>query len=74
MMIRHATPVLLDSVRGDDSGLTIPAHADALRVAGPEFLTESFRKFGSLSTTPGSGASLPASCSVDCWTGAGFGR
>ena len=38
-----------DFVRGDDTGLAIPAHAESLRVAGAEFLTEAFRIFGSLS-------------------------
>lgn len=34
---------------GDATGLAIPAHAEALRVAGAAFLTEAFRIFGSLS-------------------------
>jgi hypothetical protein len=42
-------PAPLDFVRGDATGLSIPAHAEALRAAGPEFLTEAFRAFGSLS-------------------------
>ncbi len=37
--------------RGDATGLDIPAHPDALRAAGPEFLTRSFRAFGSLDET-----------------------
>jgi hypothetical protein len=44
----HEDPVLLDHVRGDASGLIIPAHAEALRAAGATFLTDAFRKFGSL--------------------------
>ena len=39
---------VLDFVRGDDSGLSIPAHPDALLRAGPEFLTRAFRSYGSL--------------------------
>ena len=49
MSIHLGNPVLLDSVRGDASGLTLPAHGEALRVAGAAFLTEAFRSFGSLS-------------------------
>jgi len=41
--------VLLDFVRGDATGLAIPAHGEALRGAGEAFLTEAFRSFGSLS-------------------------
>lgn len=37
-------------VRGDTTGVSVPAHADALRAAGVEFLTEAFRVFGSLSS------------------------
>jgi hypothetical protein len=36
-------------VRGDVTGLSIPAHGEALRTAGEAFLTEAFRAFGSLS-------------------------
>ena len=42
-------PILLDGVRGDSSGLVIPAHADALHAAGASFLTKAFRAYGSLS-------------------------
>jgi hypothetical protein len=38
-----------DFVPGDATGLAMPAHADALRTAGPDFLTAAFRAFGSLS-------------------------
>lgn len=38
----------LDFVRGRTTGLVIPAHAEALRAAGAEFLTEAFRAFGTL--------------------------
>ena len=41
-------PVLVDAVRGDATGLMIPAHAQALASAGAAFLTEAFRAFGSL--------------------------
>jgi len=42
-------PILIDGVPGDTTGLIIPAHADALRAAGPGFLTRAFRAYGSLS-------------------------
>jgi len=35
-------------VRGDHFGLDMPAHADALRSGGPQFLTEVFRASGAL--------------------------
>jgi hypothetical protein len=41
-------PLPLDFVRGDATGIDIPAHADALRAAGADFLTLAFRSFGSL--------------------------
>ncbi|MCB2079229.1 MAG: hypothetical protein KDE55_16230 [Novosphingobium sp.] len=41
-------PVYLDVARGDETGLVFPAHEQALRDAGPEFLTEAFRAFGAL--------------------------
>ena len=34
---------------GDDTGLSIPAHGEALRGAGEAWLTEAFRAFGSIS-------------------------
>jgi len=37
-----------DFVRGDATGLAIPAHADALNRAGAKFLTDAFHAFGSL--------------------------
>jgi hypothetical protein len=37
-----------DFVRGDETGLAIPAHGEALRTAGTEFLTDAFHAFGSL--------------------------
>jgi hypothetical protein len=43
----HRLP--LDFVRGDATGLAIPAHLEALRVGGASFLTDAFRSFGSLS-------------------------
>jgi hypothetical protein len=48
-MLNDKNPVLLDFVRGDSTGLAIPAHCAALRAAGEGFLTDAFRKFGSLS-------------------------
>jgi hypothetical protein len=48
-MLIYEDPVLLDFVRGDATGLSIPAHGEALRAAGEAFLTAAFRKFGSLS-------------------------
>ena len=42
---------VLDFVTGDATGLSIPAHGEALREAGAAFLTEAFRAFGSLSAT-----------------------
>ncbi len=47
-MPSFAGPVIT-GVRGDATGLWIPAHAEALRAAGEAFLTEAFRTFGSLS-------------------------
>ena len=41
-------PALIDSVTGDATGLSIPAHPDALLTAGASFLTAAFRRFGSL--------------------------
>lgn len=43
-----ARPEKIDVVRGDATGLEIPAHADALRAGGERFLTEAFRRFGAL--------------------------
>lgn len=41
-------PVPLDRARGDDTGLTIPAHAEALQEDGAAWLTAAFRCFGAL--------------------------
>ncbi|MBS1218926.1 MAG: hypothetical protein H6R21_2059, partial [Proteobacteria bacterium] len=38
----------IDHLRGDATGLCIPAHGEALRAGGEAFLTEAFRAFGSL--------------------------
>jgi hypothetical protein len=38
----------IDFVQGDATGITIPAHRQAFADAGPEFLTQAFRTFGSL--------------------------
>jgi hypothetical protein len=48
-MTTYPDPVRVDFVRGDASGLSIPAHAEALEIAGAAFLTDAFRHFGSLS-------------------------
>jgi hypothetical protein len=39
---------IIDSARGDILGLEFPAHPDALRACGPEFLTRAFRANGAL--------------------------
>ena len=36
-------------MRGDATGLAIPAHSESLRAAGESFLTDAFRAFGSIS-------------------------
>ena len=41
----------VDTVRGDTTGLEIPAHAEALRTLGEAFLTGAFQTFGSLAPT-----------------------
>lgn len=41
-------PERFDFFRGDATGLSIPAHPDALVSAGPEWLTMALRHFGSL--------------------------
>lgn len=43
-----STPPTTDRFTGDATGLAIPAHPDALRAAGAEFLTRGFHAFGSL--------------------------
>ena len=48
-MMLYDEPVPLEFVRGDATGLAIPAHGEALRAAGETFLTEAFRSFRSLS-------------------------
>jgi hypothetical protein len=48
-LLRPAPPV--DFVRGDATGLSIPAHPEALRAGGEAFLTEAFRAFGAISPT-----------------------
>jgi hypothetical protein len=42
-------PERLDFVRGDITGLAIPAHGEALRTAGAAFLSDALRRFGSIS-------------------------
>jgi hypothetical protein len=41
-------PAPIDFVRGDATGLRMPAHPEALRAGGEDFLTEAFRAFGSI--------------------------
>lgn len=41
--------VPVNFVRGDSTGLCIPAHSEALRDGGETFLTQAFRTFGTLS-------------------------
>jgi hypothetical protein len=40
--------LIANQVRGDATSLLLPAHADALRDAGVDFLTAAFRAYGSL--------------------------
>ncbi len=40
-----------DEVFGDATGLAIPAHGEALRAVGADFLTQAFRAFGSIAPT-----------------------
>jgi hypothetical protein len=47
--LNYERPVPLEFVRGDNSGLRIPAHGEALRTSGAIFLTEAFHNFGLLS-------------------------
>lgn len=42
------TKTPIDFIRGDATGLSIPAHPDAFRSVGAAFLTEAFRAFGSI--------------------------
>jgi hypothetical protein len=44
-------PLPLDFVRGDATGIEMPAHPDGLRAAGADFLTLAFHSFGSMSLT-----------------------
>jgi hypothetical protein len=45
----YEPPLLIDSARGDATGLLIPTHAEALRAAGCDFLTKAFHAYGTLS-------------------------
>ena len=45
----YDTPIALDFVVGDTTGLAIPAHGEALRRAGETFLTDGLRSFGAFS-------------------------
>ncbi|MET0365221.1 MAG: hypothetical protein ABW169_11275 [Sphingobium sp.] len=44
----YVDPVLIDHVRGDATGLMIPAHVEAFRAMGADFLTTAFRAFGAI--------------------------
>jgi hypothetical protein len=46
--MNNMDPAPIDFVRGDDTGMMIPAHPDALRTGGVEFLTKAFQTFGAL--------------------------
>src|SRR5438045_691422 len=39
---------MMDHFTGDATGLVIPVHGDALRAGGAAWLTDAFRRFGSL--------------------------
>jgi hypothetical protein len=39
---------IIDWARGDTFGLDFPAHPEALKAGGPEFLTQAFRISGTL--------------------------
>jgi len=39
---------MVDMATGDETGIVFPAHPDALRAAGPDFLTRAFRAYGAL--------------------------
>ena len=60
---------ILDQVRGDVLGLDFPAHPEALKAAGPEFLTRAFRTTGAL----GGDNSVTAITRVDEWVVGGAG-
>lgn len=47
-LVFYEDPVLVDFVTGDSTGLAIPAHGEALRAAGVDFLTTAFRAYGVL--------------------------
>jgi hypothetical protein len=49
MTMTEAGAPPFDEVRGDATGLTIPAHIEALRSGGVAFLTQAFQTFGALS-------------------------
>lgn len=47
-MTKTKTPVTLDVVRGDATGMEMPAHPQSFEAMGLQFLTRAFRAFGSL--------------------------
>jgi hypothetical protein len=46
--VRPNDAIKLDIAQGDGTRIAIPAHPEALRQAGADFLTQAFRAFGSL--------------------------
>jgi hypothetical protein len=64
------TDLKSDWVRGDIFGIEIPAHAQALRDGGPEYLTRAFRTMGAL----GADNRVTAIVKVEEWRGGSTGR
>ena len=62
-------PTIMDWATGDISGLDFPAHPDALRAGGPEFLTRAFRAGGALAADN----RVTHITSLDEWTLGGTG-
>ena len=60
---------IIDRARGDIFGLEFPAHPDALKAAGPQFLTRAFRASGAL----GADNSVTHITGLDEWTLGGTG-
>ena len=57
-------PKIIDWARGDMFGLDFPAHPEALKSGGPEFLTRAFRASGVL----GEGNRVAQITGLDEWT------
>ncbi|RZK01963.1 MAG: hypothetical protein EOO76_08940 [Novosphingobium sp.] len=60
---------IIDWARGDIFGLDFPAHTEALKAGGPEFLTRAFRASGALAESN----SITAITGIDEWTLGGTG-